>query len=81
MKEGYRPVSPRQRAVIVLVAVATALAVGLLIIEKPGGKPRVAAPAPACTGTMENCVGGKASVFLVPAAGAQPTHPASAAPR
>lgn len=59
--ERYRPLPVRRRLLIVLLAVATALTVAWLLLERPGAPPL---PKPAAGGVQ---VGGKSEVFVVPA--------------
>lgn len=70
--DRYQPLSRRRRLLIVGLAVATAVAVVLMLVERPGGvkrPPPGAAPdrARCSEGQTEGCVGGKAAV-IVPAA-------------
>ena len=64
MTDRYRPTSRRQRLVIVAVAVATVVALWMLLLYRPGGhyEPRRCA-----AGQTTDCVGGQASVTLIPA--------------
>jgi hypothetical protein len=68
--ERYRPFGWRRRLGIVLLAMATTVAVMLILLDPPGGVQRVkrAPPdAPACTvGAGTGCVGGRVDVIVVP---------------
>jgi len=64
-----------RRLAILLLAVATAVAVVLALLGRRGGiepDPRLMAPdrAPCSPGKAEGCVGGKAAVIVVPAGAA-----------
>ena len=65
----YRPVSPRRRLLIVLLAVAMAVTVMWLLLERPGAvfPPRPAPPLPAdcADGRGTGCVGGVTQVLRV----------------
>lgn len=68
----YRPVSGRRRVLIVLLAVATAVTVMWLLLERPGAvfpaRPAATAPRPCADGQGSGCVGGKMEVLrAVPA--------------
>lgn len=71
--DRYRPLTRRRRLLIVGLAVATAVTVVLMLVERPGGMKRPppgAAPdrARCSDGQTEGCVGGKAVVIVPPAA-------------
>lgn len=79
----WRPTTPRQRLRIILVAILTVLVLWSLLLFRPGAKVRQFPPdppLPVCQpGQTSGCVGGTASVQLLPAA-SQPaplTAPAS----
>ena len=82
--ERWRPTTPRQRLRIILVAVLTVLVLWSLLLFRPGAKVRQFPPdppLPACQpGQTSGCVGGAASVQLLPA-GSQPAAPAVPASR
>lgn len=68
--DDYRPVSWRQRLVIIVLAIATAVGVVLLLLDPPGGVVRKRPPAPVvpeCTASSpepaSGCVGGMATVL------------------
>lgn len=76
--ERYRPLSPRRRLLFALLAVATAVAVVLTLLDPPGGVPRpratpttaaASAPAPCAEGQNSRCIGGMVEV-IVPATSA-----------
>jgi hypothetical protein len=77
----WQPTTPRQRRRIVLVAILTVLVLWSLLLFRPGAKVRTFPPdppLPACQpGQTSGCVGGTASVRLLPAA--SPVAGASAA--
>jgi hypothetical protein len=79
----WQPTSPRQRLRIVLVAIATVLVLWSLLLFRPGAKVREFPPdppLPACKpGQTSGCVGGTASVQLLPAASQALPSPSSAA--
>ena len=78
----WQPTTPRQRRRIVLVAILTVLVLWSLLLFRPGAKVRTFPPdppLPVCQpGQTSGCVGGTASVQLLPAA-SQPAPTASAA--
>ena len=81
----WRPTSPRQRRRIILVAILTAAVLWSLLLFRPGAKVRQFPPdppLPACQpGQTSACVGGPASVQLLPAASAAaPAQPPTAPP-
>lgn len=63
----YRPVSARRRLLIGLLAVATAVAVMWLLLERPGAvfppRPAASPPAPCPPGQLSGCVGGKTELL------------------
>ena len=65
----YRPVSPRRRLLIVLLAVAMAVTVMWLLLERPGAvfppRPSAAPPGPCADGRGTGCVGGVTQVLRV----------------
>lgn len=73
--DEYRPVSGRQRLVIVVLAIATAIGVVLVLLHPPGGIVRKRPPAAAVPECAQGnpdatgCVGGMATV-IAPAAAA-----------
>jgi hypothetical protein len=72
--DRYRPLDNRRRLLILLLAVATALGVLWLLVERRGSiepDPRVLAPdkAPCAAGITTACVGGTAQVIVVPQQG------------
>ena len=83
----WQPTTPRQRRRIVLVAILTVLVLWSLLLFRPGAKVRQFPPdppLPACQpGQTSGCVGGTASVQLLPAlpaaSQALPSSAASAA--
>lgn len=74
--ERFRPLSHRRRLLIALLAVATAVAVVLTLLDPPGAAPRpratqaaasaASAPARCAAGQTSGCIGGKVDV-IVPA--------------
>ena len=74
--ERFRPSSLRRRLLVALLAVATAVAVVLTLLDPPGAAPRprathaaataASAPAPCAEGQTSGCIGGKVDV-IVPA--------------
>lgn len=64
----YRPLTRRRRLLIFGLAVATALCVGALLLDPPGGvqrkRLRPAPPAACAEGQTSNCVGGKVEVIV-----------------
>lgn len=68
--ERYRPLSTRRRLLIVLLAVATALSVAWMLLERPGAPP-LTRPKAASGGE----IGGKSDAFLVPAAAPRASGP------
>ncbi|MBU6260933.1 MAG: hypothetical protein KGL18_19575 [Burkholderiales bacterium] len=69
----YRPVSPRRRLLIVLLAVATAGAGILTMLERRGQILRNRPSVPVCkSGQRVGCVGGMAELIMAPAASAPP---------
>ena len=70
---SYRPLSARRRWLVLLLAIATGIAVTLMLFYPPGGVKRVRPPpAPCRDGEQERCVGGKADVVIVPAEASAP---------
>ena len=78
------PATPlRRRLLVAALAVATAVTLILMMLERVGAPalPRPAAPpgpVPCAEGQLTGCLGGKAEVILVPAA---PAAAAASAPR
>ncbi len=78
----FRPTTRRQRLVIVAVTAATVVGLWYLLLERPGFhvKPLPGTgPQPCAQGQTSGCVGGRADVLLMPAAG--PSAGASGAVR
>lgn len=80
----WQPTTPRQRRRIVLVAILTVLVLWSLLLFRPGAKVRIFPPdppLPACQqGQTSGCVGGTASVRLLPAERAR-SEPAGSSAR
>lgn len=81
---AYRPLSLRRRLFIGVLAVATAVTLFMMMLERTGApeipRPPAAAGPAACTaGQLSGCVGGKADVIFVPAAAAASSAAARAA--
>ena len=76
----WQPTTPGQRRRIVLVAILTVVVLWSLLLFRPGAKVRQFPPdppLPACQpGQTSGCVGGTATVQLLPAA-SQPPAPGS----
>jgi hypothetical protein len=71
--EAYRPLTLRRRLLIVVLAVATALVVLWMLLERPGAPALKRLDREVCSkGQTEDCVGGKAEVIMLP-----PAAPAS----
>ena len=71
----------RRRALIVLLAVATAITVVWAMLERPGGIQHPVRPPPAdaarcALGQTQGCVGGRADIILLP----QPARSGATAP-
>lgn len=81
----WQPTTPRQRLRIVLVAILTVLLLWSLLLFRPGAKVREFPPdppLPVCKpGQTSGCVGGTASVQLLPAASQAMAVPPASAPR
>lgn len=80
--DDFRPLPLRRRLLIALLAVATAVTLFLMMLERIGAPeiPRPPAPAgpPVCAaGQLNGCLGGKAEVIVVPAVAAVPSSAAS----
>lgn len=70
--DSYRPLTPRRRVLIALLAVATALTLILMMLERVGAPPLPRPPprpdaARCAAGQTTDCVGGKAEVIVMPA--------------
>ena len=84
-KDGsYRPLSLRRRLLVAVLAVATAVTLIMMMLERTGAPeiprpPAVAGPAACAAGQLSGCVGGKADVIFVPAAAAASSVAAAAA--
>lgn len=69
--EAYRPLSGRRRLLILLLAVATAVAIMLSVLAPPGAsktpRPQRQEPTACAPGQTAGCLGGKAEV-IAPAA-------------
>lgn len=79
--DEYRPIDRRRRLGIVVLAVATALVVMWLLLERPGAvfPPRplpasAAGPATCADGQGSGCIGGRTEMLMIPA-------PTASAPR
>jgi len=68
----YRPLPPRRRWQIALLALATATTIVLLVLFQPGAHRTRPLPQPCRAGQQSDCVGGKAEVIVVPAAASTP---------
>lgn len=69
-EDAYRPISPRQRLAIVVLAIVTAVGAMLILLDPPGGVVRKRAAIPECAASApdaKGCVGGMATV-IAPAA-------------
>lgn len=78
----YRPSSRRQRLVILAVTTATVMGLWMLLTERPGWKVQPvpgSSRAPCRPGQTTDCVGGQATVMLLPAVPASAA--AASAPR
>jgi len=83
--ERYRPLSARRRWLVLLLAVATAVAVMLTLLDPPGGVVRrkaetTAAPAtarPCAPGQSQDCLGGKVDVLPLHSTTSTGSPPAS----
>jgi hypothetical protein len=72
----YRPLSPRRRVLIALLAVATAIGVVLVLLHPPGGVVRVAPAAPASSTPAASAPRESVNrVIVVPAGPASATSP------
>lgn len=70
----YRPFTWRRRLMLFLLAVATAVTIVLTLLDPLGGVKRHAPPPPpeparCATGQTMDCLGGMATVIVVPSAG------------
>jgi hypothetical protein len=69
MGESYPPLQAWRRILILLLAVATGVAMVLMLLHPPGGVKRtrlaVQAPAECAAGQSSGCVGGKADVIFL----------------
>ena len=81
----WQPTTPRQRRRIVLAAVLTVLVLWSLLLFRPGAKVRTFPPdppLPVCQpGQTSGCVGGTASVQLLPPGGAGSERAGSSTPQ
>lgn len=85
--EEYRPLSARRRWLVLLLAVATAVAVMLTLLDPPGGvvRPKAASPVPAAPsaaapcapGQGQDCIGGKVDVLPLRSGASTGSTPAS----
>ena len=80
-KDRYRPTSPRQRLLIVVLAIGTAIGVmavllapQIRLLQTP--RPLPADAAPCAKGQLSGCVGGKLDVIVVPPPAASAAVPA-----
>ena len=68
--DRYQPIPPRRRWLIVALAIATAVTIVWLMLERVGAPPlqRPVTPdaAPCAEGRTTGCVGGTARVIVVP---------------
>ncbi len=68
----YRPVNRRRRVLLALLAVATAVTVGWLMVaplaqRKPALDAAQRTPRPCTEGQQTHCIGGKVDVIVAPA--------------
>ena len=68
--ESYPAPTARRRVMVALLAIATAVTIGWLMLYRPGSvKPQAPPPPPdvaRCTaGQQEGCVGGRAAVIVL----------------
>lgn len=80
MSDRYQPLSAKKLALIVVLALLTATTVMLSMLARPGkGPPPVRAVAPdaarCAAGQTTGCVGGTATVTVLPASTAASTAP------
>jgi hypothetical protein len=74
-EDRFRPLTLRRRILVALLAVATALTLILMMIERVGAPalpraPSAGGPARCADGQSDGCVGGRSEVIFVPANGA-----------
>jgi hypothetical protein len=79
---GFPRVPLRRRLLVALLAVATAVTLFVMMLERIGAPeiprpPPPAAPAVCAEGQLSGCLGGKAEVIVVPAAAAAPASAGS----
>ena len=78
--DEYRVMNARRRVLIGLLAIATAIAVVLMLVYPPGSSKRTRAAVPQCSASQPtDCVGGKADVIYVPLPAVRASAAASAA--
>lgn len=73
--DRFRPVPLRRRMLVALLAVATAVTLIWMMLERIGAPeivraPGAAGPVRCAAGQLDGCLGGKADVIFVPAAAA-----------
>ncbi len=78
--QNYPAPTVRRRVMVLLLAVATAVTIGWLMIYRVGGvKPPPPPPAPdaprCAAGQQEDCVGGRAQVIALPPSAAPASRP------
>ena len=78
--EDYPAPSARRRLLVLLLAMATAITIGWLMIYRVGGvKPAAPPPVPDAArckpGQQEGCVGGRAAVIVLPPSAAAASPP------
>lgn len=82
--DRYQPIPPRRRWLIVALAIATAVTIVWLMLERVGAPPlkRPVTPdaAPCTEGRTTDCVGGTARVIVVPPPAAVTVTPAASTP-
>jgi hypothetical protein len=74
-QDDYRPLPRRRRWLVAALAVATAVTLITMMLERIGAPeiarpPAAAGPARCAQGQVSGCLGGKADVIVVPAASA-----------
>jgi hypothetical protein len=79
---AFRPVSLRRRLLVALLAVATAVTLFIMMLERIGAPeiprpPPPADPSVCAEGQLSGCLGGKAEVIVVPAATPAPASAGS----
>jgi hypothetical protein len=72
-EQGFPATPLRRRLLVAALAVATAVTLILMMLERVGAPalprpPAPPGPAPCAEGQLTGCLGGKADVILVPAA-------------